>query len=118
MTTSSYDLSGKTVLVTGASDGIGAVLARDVAAQGARVLVTGRSPEKTATVAESIGVEPLLADFSRLDDVRALAAQVSGQVDHLDVLVNNAGGTFSPSRRTHDGHEPNFQINHLAPFLL
>lgn len=118
VTDASYDLTGRTVLVTGASDGIGAVLARDLSAQGARVLVTGRSPEKTAAVAEAIGVEPLVADFSRLDDVRDLAARVAERVDRLDVLVNNAGGTFAPSRTTHDGHEPNFQVNHLAPFLL
>ncbi len=112
------DLTGKTILVTGASDGIGAVLAKDLKAQGAHVLVAGRSAEKTGAVASALGVEPLLADFSRLDDVRALAAEVADRVEKIDVLVNNAGGTFKPSLTTADGHEPNFQINHLAPFLL
>ncbi|MFC6343123.1 SDR family NAD(P)-dependent oxidoreductase, partial [Nocardioides hankookensis] len=84
----------------------------------ATVHVTGRSADKLRPVAEAVGTEPLVADFSRLDDVRRLADQVGERVGSLDVLLNNAGGTFAPSKRTHDGHEPNFQINHLAPFLL
>lgn len=113
-----YDIAGKTVLVTGASDGIGAETARVLAGKGATVLVTGRSADKLAPVAEAVGTEPLVADFSRLDDVRRLAADVQERTGAVDVLLNNAGGTFSPSRTTHDGHEPNFQVNHLAPFLL
>ncbi len=115
---SDQTMSGRTVLVTGASGGIGAESARTLAGKGATVHVTGRSADKLRPVAEAVGTEPLVADFSRLDDVRRLADQVSERVDRLDVLMNNAGGTFAPSMRTHDGHEPNFQINHLAPFLL
>ena len=111
-------MAGRTVLVTGASDGIGAEAARVLAARGATVHVTGRSAEKLRPVAEAVGTEPLIADFSRLDDVRRLAAQVGERVEKLDVLMNNAGGTFAPGKMTHDGHEPNFQVNHLAPFLL
>ena len=111
-------MAGHTILVTGASDGIGAEAARDLAAKGATVHVTGRSADKLRPVAEAVGTEPLIADFSRLDDVRRLAEQVSERVDKLDILMNNAGGTFAPSKTTHDGHEPNFQVNHLAPFLL
>ena len=115
---SDQTMAGRTVLVTGASDGIGAEAARVLAAKGATVHVTGRSADKLRPVAEEVGTEPLVADFSRLDDVRRLAAQVGERVDRLDVLMNNAGGTFAPKKLTHDGHEPNFQINHLAPFLL
>ncbi|MCW2816714.1 MAG: short-chain dehydrogenase [Nocardioides sp.] len=111
-------MTGRTVLVTGASDGIGAEAARVLADRGATVLVTGRSAAKLQPVADAIGTEPLVADFSRLADVRRLAEEVAGRVDTLDVLLNNAGGTFKPSQLTHDGHEPNFQVNHLAPFLL
>lgn len=111
-------MAGRTVLVTGASDGIGAEAAKVLAARGAMVHVTGRSLDKLRPVAEVVGTEPLVADFSRLDDVRRLGAQVAERVDTLDVLMNNAGGTFAPTRRTHDRHEPNFQVNHLAPFLL
>ena len=111
-------MAGRTVLVTGASDGIGAETARTLAARGATVHVTGRSADKLRPVAEAVGTEPLIADFSRLDDVRRLAEQVAERVDTLDLLMNNAGGTFAPAKKTHDGHEPNFQVNHLAPFLL
>jgi NAD(P)-dependent dehydrogenase (short-subunit alcohol dehydrogenase family) len=115
---SDQTMAGRTVLVTGASDGIGAETARELASRGATVHVTGRSADKLRPVAEAVGTEPLVADFSRLDDVRRLAAQLGERVDGLDVLMNNAGGTFAPSQRTADGHEPNFQVNHLAPFLL
>ncbi len=114
-------MAGRTVLVTGASDGIGAEAARVLAGRGATVLVTGRSAEKLRPVAAAVGTEPLVADYSRLDDVRRLAAEVAerlGPDGRLDVLLNNAGGTFDPRRRTHDGHEPNFQVNHLAAYLL
>lgn len=111
-------MTGRTVLVTGASDGIGAEAARVLAARGATVHVTGRSADKLRPVAEAVGTEPLVADFARLDDVRRVADRVAERVGRLDVLLNNAGGTFAPSRRTHDGHEPNLQINHLAPYLL
>ena len=111
-------MTGRTVLVTGASDGIGAETARVLASRGATVHVTGRSADKLRPIAEAVGTEPLIADFSRLDDVRRLAAEVGERVEKIDVLMNNAGGTFSPRTRTHDDHEPNFQINHLAPFLL
>jgi NAD(P)-dependent dehydrogenase (short-subunit alcohol dehydrogenase family) len=115
---SDQTMTGRTVLVTGASDGIGAEAARVLAAKGATVHVTGRSADKLRPVAEAVGTEPLIADFSRLDDVRRLAEQVCERVETLDVLMNNAGGTFAPNKVTHDGHEPNFQVNHLAPFLL
>ena len=115
---SDQTMAGRTVLVTGASDGIGAETARVLAARGATVHVTGRSADKLRPVAEAVGTEPLVADFSRLDDVRRLADQVRERVETLDLLMNNAGGTFAPMKTTHDGHEPNFQINHLAPFLL
>ncbi|MEQ6900815.1 SDR family NAD(P)-dependent oxidoreductase [Nocardioides sp. YIM 152588] len=116
--TEEKSMAGRTVLVTGASDGIGAETARTLAGHGATVLVTGRSAEKLRPVAEAVGTEPLVADFARLDDVRRLAAEVAERTESIDVLMNNAGGTFAPSKKTADGHEPNFQINHLAPFLL
>lgn len=115
---SDQTMTGRTVLVTGASDGIGAETAKALAAKGATVHVTGRSADKLRPIAEAVGTEPLVADFSRLDDVRSLAAEFADRADSLDLLMNNAGGTFVPSKKTPDGHEPNFQVNHLAPFLL
>lgn len=111
-------VEGKTIVITGASDGIGAVAAKELHKQGAEVIVTGRNPEKTKRVAEAVDSPPLTADFADLDDVRELADAISGLAPKIDVLVNNAGGLFKPKNKTKDGHEPNFQINHLAPFLL
>ena len=106
-----------TIVITGASDGIGAAGARRLAADGHQVVVVGRSPAKTAAVAEELGAPLHLADFARLDDVRRLAAELE-TYDRIDVLVNNAGGVFSRREVTEDGFEKTFQVNHLAPFLL
>jgi NAD(P)-dependent dehydrogenase (short-subunit alcohol dehydrogenase family) len=112
------DLTGKTILVTGASSGIGRAAARRFAAAGATVLVHGRSPERTAAVAREVGAEPLVADFARLDDVFALAQRVLDSTTRLDAIVHNAGALVARRTVTVDGHELTFQANHLAPFLL
>jgi NAD(P)-dependent dehydrogenase (short-subunit alcohol dehydrogenase family) len=108
----------KTVVITGASDGIGAAAARRLHAEGHRVVVVGRSPEKTAAVAEEIGTLGLVADFAVLDEVRRLAAEIDAACPTIDVLANNAGGSFPEQVQTVDGHDRTFQVNHLAPFLL
>ena len=108
----------RTVVITGGSDGIGAAAARSLAAKGWRVVVVGRNAEKTAAVAGTIGAESFVADFSRLDEVRELAAALASQVGPIDVLANNAGGIFGDRMRTVDGNELTLQVNHLAPFLL
>ncbi|MCW2955063.1 MAG: Short-chain dehydrogenase [Conexibacter sp.] len=112
------DMQGRTVVITGASAGLGAVAAQRLAERGATVVPVGRSPEKTAAVARTIGVEPLVADFARLDDVRRLADALLERCEQIDVLANNAGGIFPRRVETVDGHELTFQVNHLAPFLL
>ncbi|QNE34847.1 SDR family NAD(P)-dependent oxidoreductase [Leifsonia shinshuensis] len=108
----------RTVIVTGASSGIGAVAAGRLAAAGDEVAVVGRDPERTRAIAERIGATAFLADFERLDDVRALAAALLDRYDTIDVLANNAGGLYHERRVTPDGHERTIQLNHLAPFLL
>ncbi|MBD0862868.1 SDR family NAD(P)-dependent oxidoreductase [Gordonia sp. zg691] len=108
----------RTIVLTGASDGIGAIAARTLAGPGTNLVVVGRSARKLAPIAAETGATQFTADFARLDEVRDLAAEINSSVGAIDVLMNNAGGTFNPSDRTADGHEPNFQINHLAPFLL
>lgn len=110
----------KTIIITGASDGIGAAAARQLATAEARVILVGRSPEKTRAVAQAAGAEHLTADFTKLDDVRTLAAQLLAMVDDdgIDVLANNAGGIFGDRTPTVDGREKTIQVNHLAPFLL
>lgn len=108
----------KTIVITGASDGIGAAAARRLVRNGHTVAVVGRSPDKTAAVAGEIGAQHFLADFTRLDDVRRLAQELGAAYSHIDVLANNAGGVFGDRAKTADGFEKTFQINHLAPFLL
>ncbi|NEE03952.1 SDR family NAD(P)-dependent oxidoreductase [Phytoactinopolyspora halotolerans] len=109
---------GKTIVITGASDGIGAASARQLHREGHRVVVVGRSPEKTPAVAREIGADHYLADFTCLDEVRKLATDLDTAYPRIDVLANNAGGVFGDRAKTVDGFERTFQINHLAPFLL
>jgi len=108
----------RTIVVTGASSGIGAVAAAHFAERGDEVVVVGRNPERTRAVAEGIGAPFHLADFDRLDDVRALADAVRERHDRIDVLLNNAGGLVSKRTETADGHDATLQSNYLAPFLL
>lgn len=107
----------RTIVITGGSDGIGAAAARRLHTDGHRVVVVGRSPEKTRAVAGELGVQHHVADFARLDDVRALAADLA-TLGRIDVLANNAGGIFGERSLTVDGFEKTLQVNHLASFLL
>jgi NAD(P)-dependent dehydrogenase (short-subunit alcohol dehydrogenase family) len=108
----------KTIVITGASDGIGAGAARQLHEKGADVVIVGRSPEKTKAVADELQSKYYLADFTRLDDVRKLAADLNRELPRIDVLANNAGGIFGKREMTVDGHEKTMQVNHLAHFLL
>lgn len=111
-------MSGRTVVITGASDGIGAAAARALAKDGAEVVVVGRSKPKTEAVAASIGAASYLADYGRLDEVRDLAAALTAAYPRIDVLANNAGGVMGAREVTADGFEKTFQVNHLGGFLL
>ena len=112
-------------LVTGASSGIGLHTALGLARAGMSVLVAGRNRTRTEAACRFVtktsgsgNIEPLVADFSRLSDVRRLASEVLSRHDRLDILVNNAG-LFSPKYRlSAEGFELTFAVNHLAPFLL
>ena len=108
----------ETIIITGASDGIGGAVARALSASGRTVVIVGRSPEKTAKVADALGADRFVADFARLSGVRRLAEQLLERYPRIDVLANNAGGIFGDRTVTEDGHELTFQVNHLAPFLL
>ncbi|MBI3214280.1 MAG: SDR family NAD(P)-dependent oxidoreductase [Mycobacterium sp.] len=109
----------RTIVITGASDGLGAAAARQLSTDGAEVVVVGRSPKKTAAVAEPLGADYFVTDFADLGQVRELAATLLARYPRIDVLANNAGGIMGSERViTVDGHEKTFQVNHLAPFLL
>ncbi|QDY10503.1 SDR family NAD(P)-dependent oxidoreductase [Micromonospora sp. HM134] len=112
-------MAGRTIVITGGSDGIGAEAARQVARTGQdRLILVGRSAEKTASVAREVGADHVVADFTRLGDVRRLATDIRQRTDRVDVLANNAGGVFGERTVTEDGNEKTFQVNLLAPFLL
>lgn len=109
----------RTIVITGASDGVGAAAARQLSRRGDNVVVVGRSPGKTEAVAGALGADHIVADFAELGQVRDLAAQLLDRYPRIDVLANNAGGIMSGTRQaTVDGFEKTFQVNHLAPFLL
>ena len=118
-------MEGKTCLITGGSDGIGFVAALELARMGAQVVIVGRNTVKTKDAVDRIinetgnhSVRYLLADLSSQGDVRRLAAQVKEQLPRLDVLLNNAGAIFLSNRRSVDGIEMTFALNHLGYFLL
>ncbi|MEV4517444.1 SDR family NAD(P)-dependent oxidoreductase [Dactylosporangium sp. NPDC049525] len=115
----------RTVVVTGASSGVGLAAAVQFAAQGDQVVVVGRTVERLDAAVAQVraaggGREPgrFRADFERLAEVRDLAAYLSETYPAIDVLANNAGGMVGGYRRTVDGYEATIQGNHLAPFLL
>ena len=126
MTTQTHDwlMAGRTVIVTGATSGIGKATASGLAAMGARVAITGRNTDRTERTAQEIRdatggqVDAFVADLSCQAEVRRLAAELLRTYPRIDVLVNNVGGYWNTRRVTADGLEHTFAVNHLAPFLL
>jgi NAD(P)-dependent dehydrogenase (short-subunit alcohol dehydrogenase family) len=118
-------MEGKTVVVTGANQGIGKATAIALARKGVRVVLVARDPKKgQAALGEVRAASPrgdaelLLADLSSQAEVRRLAAEVRSRCPRLDGLVNNAGLIVPERRTTVDGLEETFAVNHLAPMLL
>jgi NAD(P)-dependent dehydrogenase (short-subunit alcohol dehydrogenase family) len=117
-------MAGRTVLVTGATSGIGKATAIGLAAMGAHLAIVGRDRRRTEMAARDIRaagegqVEAFVADLSEQSQVRRLAEEVRQQFATVDVLVNNAGGCWNTRHVTADGLELTFALNHLAPFLL
>jgi NAD(P)-dependent dehydrogenase (short-subunit alcohol dehydrogenase family) len=111
----------KTILITGATDGIGLETARMLAERGHQLLLHGRNPKKLEQVATTHtggSVETYVADLSRLDDVAALAQEVSQQHRSLDVLINNAGVLKTRDPIAPGGLDVRFVVNTIAPYLL
>ncbi|MEJ5920082.1 SDR family NAD(P)-dependent oxidoreductase [Corynebacterium sp. H78] len=114
----------RTIVITGASDGIGKSAAFTLHAahqyddSPTELVLVGRNPEKTRSVAQQINAKYYTADFSDLSEVRALAQTLKDNHPHIDVLANNAGGYFDGPLITKDGYELTWQVNYAAPFLL
>ncbi len=117
-------IKGKTVLITGATSGIGLVTARELARLGGQVTIVSRNAEKCAAVANQIKnqtgnpVEAIPADLSTLAGIMQAAADFKLHHTHLHVLINNAGAVFVRRLLTVDGYEMTFALNHLNYFLL
>jgi NAD(P)-dependent dehydrogenase (short-subunit alcohol dehydrogenase family) len=118
-------MKGKTVVITGATAGIGLAAARALAAMGARVAGVSRDPDKCARVAgelrETTGngdIGIFCADLSSMKSVRQLADDLLARFPRIDVLINNAGGIYVRRVLTVDGFERTFALNHLSYFLL
>ncbi len=118
-------VSEQTILVTGATAGLGHAVAGELASRGARVLVHGRSDESAQTAVAALqsatgseALEPVAADLSSLAAVAGLAEEVIARGGRLDALVNNAGVGCLERTESADGYELTFAVNHLAAFLL
>lgn len=119
------DLSGRVFAITGASSGLGEESARALAARGATVAMLARQPDRNAEAAARIRASAPGADLSLhqidladLASVARFAEEAAGQLDRIDVLVNNAGVMCCPEGRTADGFETQFGVNHLGHFAL
>ena len=122
--------NSKTIVLTGATSGLGLATMQGLADEGHRLIGVARSPEKIATAEKSlreaypdVELKLLRADLSSQSQIRSLAEEIESVLrlwgqDHLDVLINNAGAVTSWYTQTEDGYERQFAVNHLAPFLL
>ena len=118
-------VSGKRVIITGATNGIGLAAATRLAALGAHLTLVARSQERAARASAEImvagsqqPVEVLIADLVSQHSVRSLADEILGRYPRIDVLINNAGAMFTTRRLSPDGIELTWAVNHLASFLL
>ncbi|MDA0260759.1 MAG: SDR family oxidoreductase [Proteobacteria bacterium] len=119
------DLHGKTIVITGATDGVGKEAAARIAQAGAALILVSRNQAKGRAVVEQMrqqtgndGIAFLQADLSRFADVRRVAADIRGRCARIDVLLNNAGALFMARAESADGIEMTFALNHLSYFLL
>jgi NAD(P)-dependent dehydrogenase (short-subunit alcohol dehydrogenase family) len=122
MTSENRPVEDLTVVVTGASSGIGLAAAEELGRRGAHVVLLGRDPQRLAAAADRVkavsgaDVDSYRCDFGSLAQVREVGATLRDRYPRIDVLANNAGGTIPKRRFTVDGFEETIQSNHLAPF--
>lgn len=113
------DVKGKTVIITGASDGIGKAAAIALKSNEANIVIVGRSKEKTKRLADELKVPFYTADYSKFSDIRELGSALKNDFSQIDVLANNAGGIMDSQRIiTEDVFDRAIQVNHLGGFLL
>ncbi|HEX5209656.1 MAG TPA: SDR family oxidoreductase [Steroidobacteraceae bacterium] len=118
-------MQGKTVVITGATSGIGAVAARHLARQGARIIIVARDRQRAEVTLRDLhnanarqAHTAFYADLSRLAQMKRVAAEIASTEPRIDVLMNNAGLICSRNRKTEDGLELMFATNHMSYFVL
>jgi NAD(P)-dependent dehydrogenase (short-subunit alcohol dehydrogenase family) len=118
-------MHGKTVVITGATSGIGELAARRLAAMGARIVLIARNKSRgevaiarLRAIAPGIAHKVHYADLSKISGMRRVAAEVASEEQRIDVLINNAGAIFANRRLTEDGLEYTFALNHMAYFAV
>ena len=107
----------KTIVITGASDGIGAYSAKQLKSLGHNVIIVGRNKQKTQKLASELNCPYHLADFSKISDVYRLIEELNAHPT-IDVLVNNAGAVMGERTETENGIEKTFQVNVVGAYLL
>ena len=120
------ELAGKVAVITGGNSGIGKETAVSLAAMGARVVIAARNQQKANAAVKEVQertgagdrVTTMPIDLASFTSVRSFAKSYADQYDRLDILVNNAGIVLQKRTVTEDGHETQFQVNHLGHFLL
>ena len=118
-------MKNKIVLITGANSGIGKATAIKLATMGAHIVMLCRNKERGETARQDIiqtsdnkNIELILIDLADLISVRKAAEDIKAKYDHIDVMINNAGGYFTERKTSKDGYECTFAMNHLGHFLL
>ncbi len=119
-----WNIEGRTAVITGGNSGIGFAAASELARRGANVVITAREPDRGRAAAEAIktetgrGVTTMVLDLASLASVRSFTDDLTSRFGRADLLINNAGCYVTPRRETADGIEWTMAVNHLGPFLL
>lgn len=118
-------MNGNTIVVTGATSGIGEVAAHRLAARGARIVFVARDPKRGAETLKHLNAiaphaehRAYYADLSRLSEMKRVGAEIAVRENIIDVLINNAGAAFMRRQVTEDGLEKTFALNHMSYFVL